>query len=276
MKSRIADRRNALPLLADSGQQGPPPFQPPPRVGAPLPGRRKPSKTNPAAIALIVGVAVMIGVIVFGGLLAAILLPALARAREAARRASCQNNLKQMGLVFKMYANESEGELYPPMSTTYGEICPVMDTIYPEYLFDSTILECPSDATLTGSADPTVIGDESYFYLGYAVTNDAEGQAFIDAYRQQKQSGGGFDEDLIVDAGFGAAGADRILRLREGVDRDLNVRQDQIPIMFDRSFDHHLPAGINVLYMDGHVEFLRDGQFPAQQWFLDALAELEY
>ena len=48
-------------------------------------------------------------VIAIIGILAAILLPALARAREAARRASCANNLKQMGLVFKMYANESKG-----------------------------------------------------------------------------------------------------------------------------------------------------------------------
>ena len=54
---------------------------------------------------------VVIGII---GVLAAILLPALARAREAARRASCANNLKQMGLSFKMYANESGG-VFPPM-----------------------------------------------------------------------------------------------------------------------------------------------------------------
>ena len=54
-------------------------------------------------------------VIAIIGILAAILLPALARAREAARRASCANNLKQMGLVFKMYANESKGEKLPPI-----------------------------------------------------------------------------------------------------------------------------------------------------------------
>ena len=53
-------------------------------------------------------------VIAIIGILAAILLPALARAREAARRASCQNNLKQMGIIFYMYANEARDK-FPPI-----------------------------------------------------------------------------------------------------------------------------------------------------------------
>ena len=109
-------------------------------------------------------------VIAIIGILAAILLPALARAREAARRASCANNLKQMGIVMKMYSGESEGETYPrvmQVSVLPGVDCdPVpgvpnaqlpaggdaatafsFDTlsVFPEYLSDANVLTCPSD-----------------------------------------------------------------------------------------------------------------------------------
>ncbi len=104
-------------------------------------------------------------VIAIIGILAAILLPALARAREAARRISCASNLKQWGLVYKMYANESRGEMYPRMHVYIGprhncdeadfpivsplhmrvKTGPYVPSIYPEYLTDPKIVYCPSD-----------------------------------------------------------------------------------------------------------------------------------
>ena len=96
-------------------------------------------------------------VIAIIGILAAILLPALARAREAARRASCANNLKQWGIVFKMYAGESKGEKFPPNNAWWeladkeagelpGDIILEAQSyaLYPEYLSDLNICFCPS------------------------------------------------------------------------------------------------------------------------------------
>ena len=52
-------------------------------------------------------------VIAIIGILASMLLPALGKAREAAKQISCANNLKQLGLCFMTYANNSNG-LIPP------------------------------------------------------------------------------------------------------------------------------------------------------------------
>jgi prepilin-type N-terminal cleavage/methylation domain-containing protein/prepilin-type processing-associated H-X9-DG protein len=87
-------------------------------------------------------------VIAIIAILAAILLPALARAREAARRASCQSNLKQWGVILKMYSSENNGKYPPAPSIQANGLQQALESevLYPDYWNDPAIAVCPSDS----------------------------------------------------------------------------------------------------------------------------------
>ena len=82
-------------------------------------------------------------VIAIIALLAAILFPVFARARENARRSSCQSNLKQLGLGFMQYSQDYDERMVIDWTyNTNGDIW--MHRIYP-YVKSSQVFQCPSD-----------------------------------------------------------------------------------------------------------------------------------
>jgi prepilin-type N-terminal cleavage/methylation domain-containing protein/prepilin-type processing-associated H-X9-DG protein len=82
-------------------------------------------------------------VIAIIAILAAILFPVFAQAREKARGSSCLSNLKQLGLAITMYVQDNDG--YPMMSSPPTAVPRTRwpDYIYP-YVKNEQIFRCPS------------------------------------------------------------------------------------------------------------------------------------
>jgi len=106
-------------------------------------------------------------VIAIIAILAAILFPVFARARENARRSSCQSNLKQIGLGILQYAQDYD-ETYPTSIYPGSGINQVTwDVVLQPYLKSSQILVCPSDSVSQRVSHPVYGANAT---RSYAVT----------------------------------------------------------------------------------------------------------
>jgi prepilin-type processing-associated H-X9-DG protein len=172
------------------------------------------------------------------------LLPALSRAREEARKAVCKSNLKQLGLAMAIYANDF-GDFFPcfaapPVVGVQLDATAVgggtsklgsrnqMALLFRNYITDSGLFVCPSAA------------QDAKDFVGWFTLNPTGGKKnYLDetecsyAYDPFKRVSSRPTVGMAGDRPDGATGA----------------------AMLDRNSPNHQNGGQNVLFVDGHVSW---------------------
>ncbi len=155
---------------------------------------------------------------------AAILLPAGGRARPNAYRASCNSNLKQIGLAFAQYAQDFDTKT-PPIANARGGWAQLLSP----YVKSEAIFQCPS-----AGGDKT--GTTDYFFNARLAS--AKNKLAFDSKAKSTTILSGEGED----------------------DQDASANLSQLPAAWRT--DEKSPAwrhldGANYLFVDGHVKWFK-------------------
>lgn len=189
-------------------------------------------------------------------LLAAILFPAFSRARESARRSSCQSNLKQIFLAHFQYKEDCDGVFAPSAYRNAQGERVLWTQLFQPYAKSEQIFRCPSDAD-----SPR---------LSYGLNTIA----FADVENLAPQSGGVQLGALRLEAT-----SELILACESGAGDDLRTPVPDswkiVPPSSALGFQgdarpsaRHFGRA-NVLFADGHVKSLSPGAFYQNQTPID-------
>ena len=205
-------------------------------------------------------------VIAIIAILAAILFPVFARARENARRSACQSNLKQIGLGVAQYTQDYD-EKYPAQisssvpdfatSTTPNYI----NQIQP-YIKSLQLFRCPSASDLTGTPAPTDTSATSYPYNG--VFSGYSNGGVVGGIRSVSSIQ---SPSTIIQFHEYATSNQSQTRPRYNAPSDPAIWRDW---MGNADFDNNHFDGANFLFADGHVKFRRRDTVSAREFGLES------
>lgn len=197
--------------------------------------------------------------------LAAILFPVFARARENARRASCASNLKQLALSTLMYTQDYDSKL-PPRS---ADKSPTKGNYYfqmEDYIKSPQLLRCPSQKSKAFSSS----SNYTYPSYGMPANGTAEGNAQARTIIAIVAVPGAWENGTVT-AFSSPLGVDQFPQASlTGLFADTKYGAGSSPREEDGSSyfqgysttgriyltDRHL-EGANYAYLDGHVKWLK-------------------
>ena len=217
-------------------------------------------KTSGKSAFTLIELLVVIAII---AILAAILFPVFARARENARRSSCQSNLKQIGLGILQYTQDYD-EMFPAQSTSTsnnyttatGANISYAVRIQP-YIKSYQLFKCPSAAD--GTPAPTATDAISYPYNG-VMTPTENG-----VYRSRSIAELKLPAQLII--------VHEYTTISAALTRPRNTNPGpewNSPINSIADINHF--DGANFLFADGHVKYRRRDSVLSNEFGLDSTA----
>ena len=162
-------------------------------------------------------------VIAIIAILAAILFPVFQKVRENARKASCQSNLKQIGLALVQYSQDADEKLVPSWvgdpfnSDNTGAKYKWMDAIFP-FVKSNGVFHCPDDSGDTVATGPTVTSTGNYIRAGVGGANGDALPTGVSSYNQGFGSyainSSGWNDGVVANRGPGQANAQALSDLQ--------------------------------------------------------------